>query len=433
MIKKLLALALLGAMSLTSLGAMKRNNGAMPLCKKRLKFGDDSSTQPASLTDLAPVQSLVTAGTTAAVSSTSSVSTSTTNVSNTSTTNHTVTSMHDTDNDAPASSGQSSSSSTLISTAPKLLGEKRPDVVQAAIDKIFEIVTKKVTPLTWGFNGQHGAYGLFGLKDEMVLQSLASKDAQDIYILDVGCARGTWGAFAMNVLANDKECQKSGKRFHIISITGGNEISTNEVERKGNVTHYRFKQFKIENIEEELLKKGFNLKEKVHLMVSHWTMRHLVDPFGTLVRMYRLLSPDGGMLLSNGFFFTFADNEEVQTFPTKNWNLLAYSNAITLFRQVAKTPDQSLDEETGEFVLMKTDHQELTIPLTYVNVQMLPSSSSYHFYSHMLTVFKKNDVEQAEALCLNSQSKHPIYCDKKNKTSEQLYTWLKNNKFFLGD
>ena len=77
---------------------------------------------------------------------------------------------------------------------------------------------------------------------------------------------------------------------------------------------FKFNQFKIENISDELAKRGFNLENKVDLVVSNWTLRHLVDPFGTLKQIYGFLTPTGGKFLSNGFLFKFSElNEKLES------------------------------------------------------------------------------------------------------------------------
>ncbi len=193
-----------------------------------------------------------------------------------------------------------------------LLGN-RPLQIQAAVDKAFE-KNKTKNGTEWCCNGSGTSCGLLEIDDELMLKYLSSDnhDQKEVYIIDVGCGVGRWGQHAMKVLQSEA-CKNSGKKFHIFSITGGKECEE-IIQNQDCVTLYQLNQFKIENIDQELSQKGFELKEKVDLIVSNWTLRHLVDPFGTLKRMYTLLTPLKGMLLCNGFLFKFDDFDKVQVF-----------------------------------------------------------------------------------------------------------------------
>ncbi len=211
---------------------------------------------------------------------------------------------------------------------------------------------------------------------------------------------------------NNEHCKKSGKHFHIFSLTGGKEC-VNGVQENGCVTHYQFNQFKIENIDEELAKLGFNLKGKVDLIISDWTLRHLVDPFGTLKRMYSLLTPKQGMLLSNGFLFKFYDSDKIEAFPYKNENILAHTSAIPLFRHYDSGRD------AGQFLLVRTDENELIIPLEYDgNVSQIPNN--YQCSSAMVTVFKKGYISQRDAEYTGHES-FKYYWNKNDLRSKELY------------
>lgn len=298
---------------------------------------------------------------------------------------------------------------------------KRPEHVQTTCDEAFENIKKETV---WGLYNGSNYYTTLELDEDKLLEQLAQKSSKekDIYIIDAGCARGEWGKNALEILQHEKY-KKSGKQFHIFSVTGGIECPE-LVERKGHVTLYQFNQFKIENIDEEFAKRGFDLKNKVSLIYSLWTLRHLVDPFGTVKRMYSLLTPERGKLMANGFLFKFNKTDKIQAFPDGNENILIDSNATCLFREFTAGRD------VGHFLLEKNDKNDLTIPLGYDGNTHTASWRSQN-ESRLVTVFNRRNLRKpkADRVYMNNN----IYCDKDDQKCKDLYNSLLSQKLFYGN
>jgi hypothetical protein len=304
----------------------------------------------------------------------------------------------------------------------------RPAQVQNASDKAFKDIKDTVAGEWRLYDGSWSSgYGLVDLDEDELFEQFAHKDYKEknIYIIDAGCAQGGWGKHAFDVLKDDRY-SKSGKHFHIFSVTGGKECRE-LTERKGHVTLYQFNQFKIENIDEEFTKRGFDLKNKVNLIVSNWTLRHVVDPFGTVKRMYGLLSPQQGKLMSNGFLFKLSDDDEIQEFPLGsqmgNENILIASNATCLFKNT------TAGRNIGHFLLERNDNKELEIPLEY-DGNIYNIGCRWQNESHSVTVFNKKNLDKTgiEYFYMNEERK--IYCDKYDKKCQDLYKFLLNQKMF---
>lgn len=321
---------------------------------------------------------------------------------------------------------QSLAMSTLIYADEENPGlDNRPPEIQAAIDQAFKY-NINVCQKTWLYNGS-SYYGLLDLDEDKMLHNLAFENLnkKDVYIIDVGCSRGNWGNHAMNILLEDEACKKSGKSFHIFSLTGGKECEEIILQEK-HVTLYQFNQFKIENIDEELSKRGFNLKDNVDIIVSRWTLRHLVDPFGTLKRMYGLLTPAQGKLMSNGFLFMFNDSDEIQAFPyIYNANILSTNNSI-LFK------DDTAGRDVGHFLLMRSNKNELRIPLTYTN-KIGSTSWGHQNASGRVTIYKKKPCFNSSFDLERVEKKRDLYCDKSDQQCKDLYLYLKRQKLFYRD
>ncbi len=310
-----------------------------------------------------------------------------------------------------------------VRTPEYSLGD-RPLEVQRSVDEAFE-GNRDASTDDWLYNGATSYYYLLNIDEDKVLKDLVLKDKSDIYLVDIGCARGGWGEYVWEILQN-KEYKESGKKFHIISITGGQECGE-MVRQNDHVTLHQINQFKIENIAQELKQRGFDLEDKVDFMVSRWTLRHLVDPFGTMKQLYTLLSPEKGMLSSNGFLFKSSDEPSVvQTFPLRNAAILAHATPAVLFRQYNEGRD------AHQFLLMKEDKKQLELPLEYTgSVHNIPYG--YQNESKTVTVFNKEHKEYKESCGIEyvDESRY-LYCNKSDERCKKLYHYLKNRNLFCG-
>jgi len=308
----------------------------------------------------------------------------------------------------------------------------RPPEIQAAVDKAFKRIMR-TGQQEWLYNGDFSGYGLLNLDDDQMLRNLAfeNPEKKDIYIIDVGCSTGGWGKYALEILFKDEACEKSGKHYHIFSITGGKECAETVLHRD-HVTLYQFNQFKIENIDEELSKRGFNLKNNVDLIVSQWTLRHLVDPFGTLKRMYGLLTPAQGKLLSNGFWFMFNDSDRLVAFPQYYPNILSHTNTI-LFNH------NDNGRDIDHFLLVRNDEKDLRIPLIYTNKTQYVKGDSDQIASHRVSIYEKGscfnssiNVEDIDEKGVINLGLRHLYCDKNNQYQQckSLYFYLIHKKLF---
>lgn len=295
----------------------------------------------------------------------------------------------------------------------------RPPQVQAAADRAFENI-KNVNNDEWFYKGTD-YYTLLDLDEDKILKNLAyeSRGKKDIYIIDVGCAGGNWGRRMMNALQGEVY-KKSGKRFHIFSVTGGKECE-DIVQKKEHVTLYQFNQFKIENLDEEFSRRGFDLRDKVDLIVSSWTLRHLVDPFGTLKQMYNLLTPSQGKLMSNGFLFMFNDSTKVESFPLSNENILVHSNATILFKDLRSGRD------VGQFLLVRNDENELKIPLEYTD-KVYPIGYGFQNESYVVTVYSRGSNPSFDQDYIDDDRR--LYCNKGDQRCKKLYRYLSDQRLF---
>lgn len=297
-----------------------------------------------------------------------------------------------------------------------------PAKVQAAVDKAFK-ANRDTGDDHWLYNGSQW-YGLLAIDEEVLIKHLISLHKKDIYIIDVGCAQGKWGRNIAAIVSGYKNIRT---KFHIFSITGGQECQEAALQINDNIVLYQLNQCKIENIDEELLRRGFDLENKVDVIVSRWTMRHLVDPFGTLARMYTLLNPSGGKLFANGFLFKYADSKKIEACPLiNNAYILARSNAHVLFHL------WTAGRDVCEFLLERNDDKPLGLPLRYTG-NVVTLSMNYQCSSGKVTEFCGNKDVTHKVKVVTTQKglwKCEHYWLEGDERSERLYASLKEQGLF---
>ena len=175
---------------------------------------------------------------------------------------------------------------------------QRPESVQSKIDLLFNMQSKS-SKSNWGVNGA-SSYEICGVDDERLILNRveSSPEQKDFYFLDVGAGMYQWVDNTRKLLCNNSELP-SDKQYHIIGV---NAEGVDEVETTENCKIYKFGDFKTENIIEAFHERGLYLTNKVDLTVSQWTLRHLVDPLGTFLQMYKLTKPSGVMFIEGLFF-----------------------------------------------------------------------------------------------------------------------------------
>jgi len=217
---------------------------------------------------------------------------------------------------------------------------------------------------------------------------------EDIYILDVGAGAAAFGDNIQRILT--REYPKLNKKVHIISLTGGFE-ATEKVTSIGSVTHSIYPRFRIENIEKELLARGHSLKGKVQLIVSRWTMIHLVDPMGTIKQLLRLLKPSDGMLLGTHFGM-YVNGQIDLNDQTARSGYRTEKSAYDLSRalNVAGIPNYVKPGPLFEFVIFGPEKGWKVIPLVYDRENVLKKLGHRGSASRYAVNFNSSKIEEKD-------------------------------------
>lgn len=289
-------------------------------------------------------------------------------------------------------------------------------------------------------------YCLMGIDNTKLIKHVIMErnhNNKDVYIVGVNHCEGDWGKKTykiaqsiINVMINANTA-----KVHIFSLT--NEKGESDTKQNNSATRsfknrvylYEWNKFNIEDIEEELKRRGHSLKQKVNLMfAARWTLYHLVNPLGTLKQMYALLSSQRGMLLSGAFIFSNTTSGEIEKFPgDTSLNFLEGTNAIPLFHE-------RLSSLTHEFLLVRPNEKELELPLAYdpyslSGFETLRQTHPYPCKTAILlrtapgiTNSRQEKSRQHVWTITKEGEELEYYCSSDNEQSKELYQSLQAEK-----
>ena len=251
------------------------------------------------------------------------------------------------------------------------------------------------------YNGRD-EYHLLTLNEHLLIKKiiLESPEQKEFYFLDIGAGNFQWGRKLCKFLNNQGDLPPD-ITIHILGIRGEGGIGKRKTQGKCKV--YELTAFKVENLFSEFKNQGFDLENKLDLVISSWCFRHLVDPLGTFVQTYNLLRPHQGLLLMDGFFYQDKTGKIIDKDPGDESNaylvnLLVHSKAPFLLQPY------SLQGSLWQFLVKRHNDKPCQLPMSYLGMQAC--SSRAPIGSLCVTQFdipdKKYDLTYLSEIKLNS-------------------------------
>jgi hypothetical protein len=292
---------------------------------------------------------------------------------------------------------------------------QRPENIELKVSEAFKNVKDEEFP--WGYNGS-SKYEMGYLKEHALLKTIISQapaGQKDFYILDIGAGDFQWGQSLAKFIEEQTDLPKDIK-VHIISVRGEKYLGDRIIETD-RCKIYNLGAFKVEELFAEFKKEGLDLENKIDLCVSRWTFRHLVDPVGTFLQVYRLLR---GYFLFDGFCFVYGEEGARKSYTNGNHQMTQLlSDTGTPFLTTSFNTGRSLNH----FILQKPNLNPCQLPMSYKDVVEV-DKGTYIIGSGCMTAFKREPQETDSAeLCL------PRY-DTDYVGDKKLYDWLKTNELF---
>jgi SAM-dependent methyltransferase len=295
---------------------------------------------------------------------------------------------------------------------------QRPPVVQSTIASAYRHLTQ-YSFSSWGwFNGSI-RYGVCGVDEYALMKKIiqqASADQKEFWALDVGCGNFQWSYGLADFINKQTDLPKDIK-VHIIGIRG--ECSYKErIAKKGQCIIYNLGAFKIEELlsQFENGEEHLDLKNRVHLITSHWSLRHLVDPVATFDQLLGLLHPKTGFIAVDGFFFLY-ENETLDSVEDSNERL---TQLFVDTKAPFLTQHCNYMRSLNHFILRRPDALPCQIPMSYKGCQ--GTEDGWQIGSQHVTVFRREPQEEDEKGPYCAGRDYNLYGDKK------MYDWLKKNE-----
>lgn len=191
---------------------------------------------------------------------------------------------------------------------------------------------------------------------EVMIQN-APETKTEFYALDFGAGQFAWAKGTAEKL---KDLLPAGKTLHIYSLTGEN--CGIETRQEGSIFLHNLGGIPLEYLNYKRVRKNLfaeigGKNAKFDMIVTQFTLLHLVDPLGSFVTLMNFL-PKGGMIMFDQFpiFSSDQGNEErldlYQTFA-----LNATKEPYVMGQRVSGMPRQ--------YILKRTQESPVQLPFAY--------------------------------------------------------------------
>jgi len=243
-------------------------------------------------------------------------------------------------------------SAEAVAAATKPLDwHDRSDDTKRHIDRCFNTLSSRSNSKEWLYQGSH-EYGLCSINELDFIRTMikeAPASQKEFWIIDIGAGDFQWSHSIAGVFPE-------GITVNIIGLRGEKNLSE-RVRRSEGCNCYDLGAIKIEELDSELLREGFDIANKVDLIVSKWTFRHLTDPTGTFIQAYNLLRPGSGVMMLDGFFTGIDPGE----YEDNGAMMRIVMDTHALFLSSWYTASRSLHH----FLLKRVDDTPCSLPMTY--------------------------------------------------------------------
>lgn len=295
----------------------------------------------------------------------------------------------------------------LISNCP-LDWKNRLDNLMKILNSTFKLLSQHKNS-SWGhFNGDND-YCMNNISQVDFMKKIICENypqRKKFYFTDLGAGNFS----SINYMSQEIEKDDSlpdDIEVHCIGVRG--EYSAEEeITTTKRCILYKFGAFKIECLLESFAEKGLDLRNKIDLGVSRWSLRHLTDPLGTFLQFYCLIGM-GGFIQADGWHFGIPDLLNGKHFAGVGNSLMLWILLQSQEPFVMTHWDQM--RSYNHFILQKTKLEELSLPLFYKHIERHNVCGS-----ECVTFFDLNPLNKNELIAKGLPSYYRDYEQFKHKT-----------------
>ena len=240
----------------------------------------------------------------------------------------------------------------------------RPQHIKDTIDQSFEYCQL----IKLGTNGiSH--YEMCQIDEKQYIKETMKTQSQFrdiIRLLDLGGGGFQMGKALARYINQQSDLPKNAK-LHIFNVRA-EKYDGREYVQSDRCSEYYLGEFKVENLFEAFKRKGFgDMSGKFDLIISRWCFRHLVDPVKTFASAYDLARPNTGMLLMDGFFFCYENQDVSLLGDTINQD----KNMIQLLLDMKSPFIMQFNNNMrslNQFALKRTTELPCQLPMSYLKL-----------------------------------------------------------------
>lgn len=309
---------------------------------------------------------------------------------------------------------------------PRMLWEDRPENVKRAIQDRFE---ERAYYHEWGLYNSCEYYNMCNVNERNLITKIVEDNPKqtEFTFIDIGAGDFAWIRALSAFLREHKNF--ATKKFNIYGLSAertyktGNFYTpkakrsyiTDGIEEIDNVKLHYYCSFKSEDLVWAFNERGVDLGRKVDFIISRWSLRHMIDPVGTVQQAFYLLKTNGFLVVDYFPFYLEGNSTYGDYYQENQYLLFSYFDANVLMSSGGSAgPVQ-------QFIMQKTG-EGLELPISYTSIKW-GSEEGYDFAIIGFTFTEEEKKLEFPKSCIPPNG-HTI-------GSEELYNWLSDNNLFF--
>lgn len=291
--------------------------------------------------------------------------------------------------------------------APRFSEGRTPEIKQRISGAFASLEMDKIS--CWGvYNGTSQSYVPGGVLEASLLCDMirTHKERTTFWAMDVGAGNFGWlkgmlrGGYKSDpnltkLLSSQEMAARAPMTVHLVGVRGEKQLEeecTEVAVGPHKVVLHQYGGVEVENIVDALTKKGLDMsKVEFDLIVTFFSLTHLVDPFGTVTELHGV-TRKGGFFFFDSFGFQVnnesaekANNDSPASWSKRIWKAVTHLDARSAFVNVSGGA-----RRWGQFAIQKSGPAG-PIPLAYGPLLQVYDENSHAGHTGAQVCFKTRD------------------------------------------
>jgi hypothetical protein len=300
-------------------------------------------------------------------------------------------------------------------------------LIKEAYTKVASFESSKEKSANWIYNGVP-LYKLCSVNEQLLLMKLIQENPEqkEFYVLDVGAGDYIWVDSFANFINEQRKNGfiKDDIVFHIAGV-GGEKFTNVEKQIYTGIWTYKYGQFKIEEINEGIKETALDNK-KFDIIISRMTLRHLIDPAGSFIRIYNLLGQNRFFLFDK-FHFLYEDetiNKYNDLVPLEH--MISFLKSLSIPFLFSNWCSKCTLFSQGFIVKKPKDQDEVKLPWSYHPHEHVNSHSQFNSASGVLIRFNAPADQRLDNKSIDDKANSEIIYGDQSLYDDLNKTWYLN-------